>query len=95
MNYDVSYVNGLTAPVAMEASNVPITVGNQLDTTTPPTYYGYQDYGWNPTTRNPISFTTLLNDFVQNGPTTQPRFWATISAEKASRSTIIPARAIS
>ena len=51
----------------MEASDVPITVGDQLSTTTPPTYYGYQDYGWNPTTRDPNSFAVLLNDFVQNG----------------------------
>ena len=49
INYDVSYVNNLAAPVTIEATDVPITVGDRLSKTTPPKYLGYEDYGWNPT----------------------------------------------
>jgi hypothetical protein len=66
INYDVSYVNNLTAPVAIEASNVPITVGDRLSTTTPPTYYGYQDYGWNPTKLDTATFGPPIGQFVGN-----------------------------
>jgi hypothetical protein len=66
MNYDVSYVNKLVAPLALEASGVPITVGNQLDTNNPITYYGYQDYGWNPSDKDVTSFDNLLTAFVNN-----------------------------
>ena len=48
INYDVSYVNNLTGPVSIEASNVPITLGDRLSLQAP-TYYGSKDYGWNPT----------------------------------------------
>jgi hypothetical protein len=66
MNYDVSYVNKLSVPVGIEASSVPITVGKQLDTTNPPKYYGYQDYGWNPTDRDAQSFNRVLQEFVND-----------------------------
>ena len=66
VNYDVSYVNNLTAPVSIEASNVPITVGDRLSTKTPPDYYGYQDYGWNPTNLGTTAFETPVADFVRN-----------------------------
>jgi hypothetical protein len=66
INYDVSYVNNLTAPVAIEASHVPITVGDRLSTTTPPTYYGYQDYGWNPTNLDTATFGPPIGQFVGN-----------------------------
>src|SRR4029077_20051706 len=56
MNYDVSYVNKLAAPVAMEAAGVPITLGDQISLTQPPAYYGSQDYGWNPTTTDATTF---------------------------------------
>ena len=65
INYDVSYVNNLTAPVSIEASNVPITFGDRLNTTTPPTYYGYKNYGWNPTDRNTKTFEDPIKEFVK------------------------------
>ena len=67
INYDVSYVNKLTAPVAMEAAGVPITLGDQISLTQPPTYYGSQDYGWNPTTTDATTFATNIANFVENG----------------------------
>jgi hypothetical protein len=66
INYDVSYVNNLTGPVTIEASQVPITVGDRLSPTTPPTYYGYQDYGWNPTSLGTTAFDNPIKDFVNN-----------------------------
>jgi hypothetical protein len=66
INYDVSYVNNLTAPVSIEASNVPITVGNRLSTTEPPKYLGFEDYGWNPTNLGTTDFQTRVGDFVNN-----------------------------
>ena len=66
MNYDVSYVNNLVGPVAMEASTVPITYGTVDSTTTPPTYYGYKDFGWLATDRDTKTFQGLLRDFVKN-----------------------------
>jgi hypothetical protein len=67
MNYDVSYVNKLTAPVAMEAAGVPITLGDQISKTKPPEYFGSQDYGWNPTTNDTKTFAANLANFVKNG----------------------------
>jgi hypothetical protein len=67
MNYDVSYVNKLSAPVAMEAAGVPITIGDQISRTQPPKYFGSQDYGWNPTTTDANTFATNLANFVKNG----------------------------
>ncbi len=66
INYDVSYVNNLVAPVAMEASRVPITYGDSKSTTTPPEYFGFDDFGWLATDRNPQAFQAAINAFVQN-----------------------------
>ncbi|MHB1556939.1 MAG: hypothetical protein ACYC61_05620, partial [Isosphaeraceae bacterium] len=66
INYDVSYVNNLAGPVSIEATNVPITVGDRLSTTTPPTYLGAQDYGWNPTNLDKPTFVNPIKDFVDN-----------------------------
>jgi hypothetical protein len=67
LNYDASYVNNLTAPVSMEASNVPIYYGNNLDEKTPPTYYlPNYNYGWNPTDGNAANFGTPIADFFKN-----------------------------
>jgi hypothetical protein len=65
LSYDVSYVNNLVAPVSMEASDVPITFGNSLGTT-PPTYYGYQNWGWAATDRDTVSFGKAVEEFVHN-----------------------------
>ena len=67
MNYDVSYVNKLAAPVAMEAAGVPITLGDQISLTQPPAYFGSEDYGWNPTTTDATTFATNIANFVGNG----------------------------
>lgn len=66
LNYDVSYVNNLVSPVSMAASHVPITYGNTQSTTTPPTYYGYQDFGWLATDRDTATFQAAIQEFVAN-----------------------------
>jgi len=66
-NYDVSYVDSLTAPIAMEAVNVPVPIPDQPD---PPTQ-GH-DYGWagssliygTPTTQGTMQ--QLVHDFINN-----------------------------
>jgi hypothetical protein len=66
-NYDVSYVDSLTAPVAMEAVNVPVPIPDQP---APPTE-GY-NYGWagssliygTPTTEGTMQ--KLVHDFINN-----------------------------
>ena len=65
INYDVSYVNNLTAPVTIEASGVPITLGDRLSNQAP-TYYGYQDYGWNPTNLSAPAFQGPVKAFINN-----------------------------
>ncbi len=69
INYDVSYVNNLTAPVSIEADNVPITFGDRLNTMTPPTYYGYENYGWNPTNFGTDAFENPIKEFVKKNNT--------------------------
>ncbi len=65
INYDVSYVNNMVAPVSMEASDVPITYQtNPLPD--PPTYYGFQDYGWLATNRNTATFEGAMAAFINN-----------------------------
>jgi hypothetical protein len=66
LNYDVSYVNNLVSPVAMAASHVPITYGDAQSPTTPPTYYGSQDFGWLATDRDTATFQAAIQDFVAN-----------------------------
>ncbi len=65
INYDVSYVNNLVAPVSMEASHVPITYGDP-NQATPPEYFGYQDFGWLATNRDVATFQNAIKDFVNN-----------------------------
>jgi hypothetical protein len=65
VNYDVSYVNNLVAPVSMEASHAPITYQTN-PAPAPPTYYGYQDYGWLATDRNTTAFEGAIDDFTEN-----------------------------
>ncbi len=68
VNYDVSYVNNMVAPISMEASNVPITY--QTDPLpAPPTYYGLQDYGWLATDRNTSQFSGAMRNFINNAGT--------------------------
>lgn len=65
INYDVSYVNNMVAPVSMEASHVPITYQTK-PAPQPPTYYGYQDYGWLATNRNTATFEGAMANFINN-----------------------------
>jgi hypothetical protein len=66
LNYDVSYVNNLVYPVSMAAGQVPITFGDAQSPTTPPTYYGEQDFGWLATDRDTATFQAAIEDFVAN-----------------------------
>ncbi|MBI1324798.1 DUF642 domain-containing protein [bacterium] len=66
-NYDVSYVDSLTAPISMEATDVPVPIpGNP----TPPTI-GYH-YGWagsdlsNGNTTTPGTMQYMIESFVKN-----------------------------
>ncbi len=66
-NYDVSYVDSLTAPISMEATDVPVPIPNNP---TPPTI-GYH-YGWagsnlsngNTTTAGTMQY--MIDSFVKN-----------------------------
>jgi hypothetical protein len=70
LSYDVSYVNTLHAPAALEASSVPITSGAKASNNL--TYYGDpKDWGWNGSNRGLAAFNPLLRDFVQNTPKTK------------------------
>ncbi len=66
-NYDVSYVDSLTAPIAMQALNVPVPIPGNPN---PPTM-GYH-YGWagsnlqNGDTNTPGTMQFLINGFVNN-----------------------------
>jgi hypothetical protein len=100
LNYDVSYVNNLVAPVSMAASHVPITYGDTESKTVPPTYYGYEDFGWLATDRDTAAFENAIKDFVKNtgeagigtyfGP--QEQGWPAYYGP-ASGSTVIPSGA--
>ncbi|HEU5118070.1 MAG TPA: hypothetical protein VFT74_15715, partial [Isosphaeraceae bacterium] len=63
INYDISFVNNLVAPAAMQASNVPIYYVN---TNQKPVFYGQQNYGWTGSRRDSQSFGSLTQQFVQN-----------------------------
>jgi hypothetical protein len=66
INYDLSYVNTLVAPAAMESSVVPITSGavesNNLH------YYlpNNKDFGWHGTDQGTATFDPRITDFVKN-----------------------------
>ena len=65
LNYDLSYVNTLVAPAAMEASGVPITSGSVQSGNLE--YYGpVQDFGWHGSSADQKSFNDLIEDFVNN-----------------------------
>lgn len=65
LNYDVSYVNNLIAPIAMEASKVPITYQTNPEPA-PPTYFGFENFGWAATNKNAAPFESAVADFVAN-----------------------------
>ena len=65
INYDVSNVNKLSAPVSMEADNVPITSGavasNNLE------YYPPNEaFGWHGSNKNSAAFDSPIVDFFNN-----------------------------
>jgi hypothetical protein len=81
INYDVTNVNKLAAPGAVEATNVPITAGSVQDNNL--TYYSptenyvgntpgkdltafSEDFGWNGSNKNLTAFDTPLQKFVEN-----------------------------
>jgi hypothetical protein len=68
INYDVSYVDKLTIPVALEASDVPVVDGVQADPSKPiPTYYNPpESFGWNAANQKAQDWYPLLKDFVEN-----------------------------
>ncbi|MDG3004354.1 hypothetical protein [Paludisphaera mucosa] len=65
INYDVSYVNNMVAPVSMEASHAPITYQTN-PSPAPPTYFGYQDFGWLATNRTTTTFEGAISNFTKN-----------------------------
>ena len=67
LSYDVSYVNTLHAPVALLATNVPITSGAVASKNL--TYYRpNQAWGWNGSNRRKATFDPLVQQFVFNTP---------------------------
>ncbi len=68
INYDVSYVDKLTTPVALEASAVPVVDGVQADPTQPvPIYYDPpENFGWNAANQSATDWYPLLKDFTEN-----------------------------
>jgi hypothetical protein len=67
LSYDVSYVNTLHAPVALEASSVPITSG-AIASNNLRYYRPDQDWGWNGSSQGVATFDPLVKDFVTNNP---------------------------
>jgi hypothetical protein len=65
LNYDVSYVNTLVAPAAMEASNVPVTSG-AIASGNLAYYYPNQDFGWHASDQSTTTFDPLIQNFVSN-----------------------------
>jgi hypothetical protein len=70
LSYDVSYVNTLHAPVALEASNVPITSG-AIASGNLAYYRPNQAWGWNGSNQGAATFDPLVSDFVANRPNTK------------------------
>src|SRR5262245_4195734 len=65
LNYEVSNVNKLAAPGAMEASMVPITSGAFSDNTLK--YYDPpEDFGWHGSDKDLNTLRNLITDFVNN-----------------------------
>lgn len=65
LSYDVSYVNTLHAPAALEASLVPITSGSPKDNNLQ-YYKPHQDWGWNGSNKSTTAFNPLVKAFVEN-----------------------------
>ena len=83
MNYDVSYVNKLSAPVAMEAAGVPITLGDQISTTTTPDILRFRGLRLEPDNdrRDHVCDAISQTSFITGLPIRVRRTsWATISA---------------
>src|SRR5262249_40236233 len=64
INYDVTNVNKLAAPGAVEATDAPIFAGavasNNLQ------IFGTEDFGWNGSNKDLAAFNGPLEDFVKN-----------------------------
>jgi hypothetical protein len=73
INYDVSYVDRLTTPVALEASGVPVVDGVQADPDKPiPVYYNPPEaFGWNAANQKSQDWYPLLQNFVDNAKGTK------------------------
>jgi hypothetical protein len=65
MNYDVSSVNKLSAPVAMEANNVPITAG-AVDSHNLQYFPPNEAFGWHGSQKTATQFDSPILDFVNN-----------------------------
>jgi hypothetical protein len=65
INYDLSYVNTLVAPAAMEASNVPITSG-AVQSGNLVYYPPNEDFGWHGSSQGTATFDPLIASFVNN-----------------------------
>jgi hypothetical protein len=63
INYDISFVNNLVAPGAMEANDVPIYY---VDTNQKPVFYGKKNYGWTGSNHNAQDFGKLTQLFIRN-----------------------------
>ena len=67
LNYDLSYVNTLTAPAAMEASDVPIITGSDIPPSSDLKYYlPNEAFGWHGSDKSTQTFNTSIKDFVNN-----------------------------
>ncbi len=65
LNYDLSYVNTLVAPAAMEGSNVPVTSGS-VQSGNLEYHEPNQDFGWHGSSADTKSFNLLIKQFVNN-----------------------------
>ncbi len=65
INYDLSYVNTLVAPAALEASNVPITSGS-VQSGNLVYYPPNEDFGWHGSSQGTATFNPLIASFVSN-----------------------------
>lgn len=65
LNYDLSYVNTLVAPAAMQGSNVPITSGS-VQSGNLVYYPPSEDFGWHGSSQDKKSFDQLIKNFVNN-----------------------------
>jgi hypothetical protein len=102
INYDVSYVDKLTTPVALEAGGVPVVNRIVNDPKQhPATYYAPpENFGWNAANQSSTAWYPLLQDFINNkggaklggyfGGKGWPKFY---NDKPTALSTVIPAGA--